>query len=109
MSLITHFVAFKYKDDVSEAERHHIASRFSALQDQCVHNGRWYVNVQGGKQISPEMTKATGYHHAWIVTFDSTEERDYYLDKDPAHQAFKREVGDKLEESFVFDLRNGGF
>ncbi|GAA5889205.1 hypothetical protein JCM6882_000674 [Rhodosporidiobolus microsporus] len=109
MSLITHFVAFKYKADVSEAERHLIASRFSALQDQCVHNGNWYVTVQGGRQISPEQTQASEYHHAWTVTFNSTEERDFYLHEDPAHNAFREFVGDKLESSFVFDLRNGEF
>lgn len=129
MGLITHFVAFKYKDESSDAERHLVASSFLALQDLCKLEGteQTYLSVTGGCNNSPEsfnkgcevrshrfrrfpQTLLTSLpQHAWVVTFRNTQERDYYLDKDPAHQAFKEKALPFVEDAFVFDFEQGTF
>lgn len=56
MGLITHIVAFKYKDGTTDAEKHLVASSFLALQDQCKLQGTEenYLSVTGGSNNSPE-------------------------------------------------------
>lgn len=44
-----------------------------------------------------------------MVTFRNAEERDYYLDTDPAHQAFKTSIADKIVDATVFDFTSGEF
>lgn len=43
------------------------------------------------------------------MEFSSAEERDYYVDKDPAHQEFKKLAGQVLERAQVLDFTNGVF
>ena len=47
--------------------------------------------------------------HAFVVTFRNAEERDYYLDTDPAHRAFKTSVADKVADATIFDFTSGEF
>ncbi|BGP34111.1 hypothetical protein JCM10296v2_005926 [Rhodotorula toruloides] len=110
MGLITHIVAFKYKDGTTDAEKHLVASSFLALQDQCKLQGTEenYLSVTGGSNNSPEGFNK-GCEHAWVVTFRNTQERDYYLDKDPAHQAFKDKALPFITDAFVFDFEQGTF
>ncbi|GAA5909938.1 hypothetical protein JCM5296_002539 [Sporobolomyces johnsonii] len=108
MGLITHIVSFKYKDDTSDAQRHLVASSFLALQDQCHLDGNTYLTVTGGKDNSPEGL-AKGFHHAWVVTFETAEARDYYTFKDPAHTKFKDLALPFVAEVFVFDFEQGVF
>jgi Stress responsive A/B Barrel Domain len=41
------------------------------------------------------------------VTFASAQHRDYYVDHDPAHNAFKLLVGPLLEKVVVTDFIDG--
>jgi hypothetical protein len=43
------------------------------------------------------------------MEFSSVEERDYYIDEDPAHQEFKTLAGQVLEKAQVVDFTNGVF
>jgi len=43
------------------------------------------------------------------VTFESEEDRDWYVDKDEAHQKFKELAGEAVEDVFVFDFEAGVF
>ena len=43
------------------------------------------------------------------MRFRNAAERDYYLDKDPAHQAFKASIPDKVVDAVVFDFDSGDF
>ncbi|GAA6003831.1 hypothetical protein JCM10207_006428 [Rhodosporidiobolus poonsookiae] len=108
MSLVTHIVCFKYKPTASDAERHLVASKILALQDQCQIDGSTYLTVTGGSNNSTEgLTK--GFDHAFVFNFSSTKHRDYYCDDDPAHQAFKAFCKDFVEDVFVFDFAGGEF
>ncbi|CEQ42800.1 SPOSA6832_04659, partial [Sporobolomyces salmonicolor] len=131
MGLITHIVSFKYKDDTSDAQRHLVASSFLALQDQCHLEGNPYLTVTGGKDNSPEgLAKGfqvrscsfergpprrrspslrSSQQHAWVVTFETADARDYYTFKDPAHIKFKDLALPFVAEVFVFDFEQGVF
>ncbi|BGP18538.1 hypothetical protein JCM10213_002949 [Rhodosporidiobolus nylandii] len=109
MGLITHLVILKLLPSLSDAERHLLASKFLALQDQCeLEGGGKYLTVTGGKQNSPE-GMAKGFEQVFNVTFETAEARDYYNDKDPAHQEFKAYVADKVADILVFDFEQGVF
>jgi hypothetical protein len=48
---------------------------------------------------------AKGMTHAFILEFDSKEDRDYYLLKDPVHRAFSEKAGPFIEDSLVVGKR----
>ncbi|SCZ89237.1 BZ3500_MvSof-1268-A1-R1_Chr1-1g01049 [Microbotryum saponariae] len=141
MGLITHIVSFTYAPTVSSSEKHLIASSFLALKERCVlprnfyadtqaesdeaktvgvegetlDGGRYIVECSGGCNNSPEGF-SRGFEHTFILTFRNKQERDYYLDRDPAHQAFKEMLGGKLADDgkgligvWVFDFEAGVF
>jgi hypothetical protein len=43
------------------------------------------------------------------VEFESAEDRDYYVRKDPAHLAFVKSIGDVIEKAQVLDFTPGVF
>jgi hypothetical protein len=45
--------------------------------------------------------------HGFVVEFSSTEDRDYYVKEDPAHQAFVKSIEDVLEKPIVLDFDDG--
>ena len=47
--------------------------------------------------------------HAFVLTFRNVRERDYYLDADPSHQAFKASIAEKVVDVVVFDFESGDF
>jgi len=44
-----------------------------------------------------------------VVDFASVEDRDYYVDRDPSHDAFKESIGDLVENVIVVDFTDGTF
>jgi hypothetical protein len=51
----------------------------------------------------------SGITHAFVVEFASAQDRDYYVEKDPAHRKFVRSLDGLLEKSQVIDYSNGSF
>ena len=47
--------------------------------------------------------------HAFILEFDSVEDRNYYIEEDPAHKAFQQSVAAVLDKVIVVDFTNGRF
>lgn len=47
--------------------------------------------------------------HAFVVQFSSDEDRDYYVNKDPAHFAFKQAAEPFIEKAVVVDFQNDVF
>lgn len=47
--------------------------------------------------------------HAFILRFNSNEDRDYYVKEDPAHQAFKDAAAEVVEKTLVVDFQEGVF
>lgn len=98
------------------------------LKDTCVHptSAKPYIlSFTGGKDNSPEGAQVgicslleilrdltasqNGITHAFSVEFESTEDRDYYVKSDPAHQAFIAFAGTVVEKAIVVDYTPGAF
>jgi hypothetical protein len=47
--------------------------------------------------------------HAYVVTFANVADRDYYVQDDVAHNAFKASLGDIVQDVLVFDFESGQF
>jgi hypothetical protein len=118
---IQHVVVFRYKADVTAQQKADIATRFVGLVNVAKHNGKPYiVSITGGKAISKEGFDQ-GLEQAFIVTFKTRADRDYFVGKpysdamDPAHKAMVKTVVPKLEADstgnptglFVFDYDDG--
>ncbi|KAI0690216.1 stress responsive A/B barrel domain-containing protein [Cytidiella melzeri] len=103
-------VMFRYHPTLSVSTKNDVASAFHGLKDACrlPDGSRYILSLDGGSFMSPE-GRGHGLEHAFVVTFRSLAERDYYLDKDPAHLAFVASILDKVAESTVFDFESGEF
>lgn len=112
--LLRHVVMFRYKPGTTNAMRAEITSRFLRLvQDSRRPDGSHPVrSIEMGVQNSGEGVDA-GLQQAFIVTFASEGDRNYYVGKpvvmdpawfDPAHEAFKEFAGPSLEKVVVFDF-----
>jgi hypothetical protein len=47
--------------------------------------------------------------HAFIMQFYSSEDRDYYVEHDPVHQAFKAAAAKIVQKAQVVDFLDGVF
>lgn len=47
--------------------------------------------------------------HAFILRFHSKEDRDYYVNDDPVHRAFKEAAAPVIESAQVIDFLEGVF
>lgn len=45
-----------------------------------------------------------GITHAFVVEFANAEDRDYYVQKDPAHQDFVRSLDGLIEKAQAIDF-----
>ncbi|KAF5564461.1 hypothetical protein FNAPI_2169 [Fusarium napiforme] len=87
---ITHTVLFQFKDNVDQKDITKTCDDFLQLKDLCIHptsKKPYIISLQGGKDNSPEGMQ-NGITHGFVATFESAEDRDYYVKTDPAHQAF---------------------
>lgn len=115
---IVHIVLFRFKADVSEADRDDVKRRFLALKHEGRRDGRPYIkDIVAGAQSSGEGAER-GFEMAFVVRFSSEGDRNFYVGApivaDPAycdqqHQAFKSVVGPRLDRQsagvLVFDFR----
>ncbi|GLA23906.1 hypothetical protein CBS115989_1114 [Aspergillus niger] len=103
---ITHIVMFQFKDGVSPEVIKDVCSRMLALKDNCIHptSQKPYIQAaSGGLDNSPEGIQH-GITHAFVVHFASAEDRDYYVAKDPAHQAFVKSLDGIIEKVQAIDF-----
>ncbi|KAI0825574.1 stress responsive A/B barrel domain-containing protein [Irpex lacteus] len=107
---IVHMVMFRYQPTLSQSTKNDVASAFLALKDSCrlPDGSRYIVSLDGGSFTSPE-GRGKGLEHAFVVTFRSKSDRDYYLNSDPAHLAFVASILEKVADSTVFDFESGEF
>lgn len=47
--------------------------------------------------------------HAFIMEFETAQDRDYYVNEDPVHLEFKKLADQVLEKAVVVDFTNGEF
>ncbi|KAK2787913.1 hypothetical protein FQN52_004378 [Onygenales sp. PD_12] len=67
------------------------------------------VLFQFKASASADTVKDDGITHAFVVEFENVEDRDYYVNKDPAHLAFVGGLGDAIQKVQVIDFTNGVF
>jgi hypothetical protein len=106
-----HIVLFKYKEDITEDQRQLIKKQFMALKNGSKRNGIPYIaSIISGSQSSLEGL-SKGYEQAFIVTFRSEGDRNFYVGTpavsdpqyyDQLHSEFKNFI-----EPFLRDGENG--
>ncbi|WGV98259.1 Dabb family protein [Vibrio sp. YMD68] len=104
--LIRHIVLFDLKDDVTDVEKQEIVNRFLALR-KSTRDGKQYIhNIEAGSQNSSREGQGKGYDLAFMVSFLSQSDLNYYVGTpaissaqfyDKNHQKFKEFVGPYLK------------
>ncbi len=115
---IFHVIAFRYKAEVTPAQRTDFARRIVALKNSAKRDGRPYiVSVKGGRAISREGYDQR-FQQMYVMEFKSTADRDYFVGQpylpamDPAHRevvdrllpSIESDDAGKLTGTFVFDF-----
>lgn len=118
---IQHIVIFKYRDGVEASTKADIAQRFIGLKDIARREGQPYIlSIVGGKAASKEGFDQ-GYEEAFILTFKTKSDRDYFVGKpyqdtmDPDHLALAKvampllmqDAQGKATGLYVFDFEDG--
>ncbi|KAH9875041.1 hypothetical protein J1614_004529 [Plenodomus biglobosus] len=108
---IIHIVLFTWNSTASTEQVEQACARMLALQEKCIHatSQKPYIkSFTGGRNNSPE-GRSEGMTHGFVVEFESVEDRDYYINKDPEHQAFVQFVGPLAQDVKVVDYTPGQF
>ncbi|KAL8702961.1 MAG: hypothetical protein Q9201_003865 [Fulgogasparrea decipioides] len=106
---VIHTVLFEFKPEVEAMTVHNMCRRMLSLKDECLHpttNKPYIKSCVGGKDNSPEGLQS-GITHGFVVEFENEGDRDFYVEKDEAHQAFKKDVGSCLVKAVVVDFTPG--
>lgn len=115
---LRHIVLLRFANDVPIATHELMIERFLRLKDDCLRDGRPYIrSIEHGRQESGE-GNGLGFEHAFLVTFDSEGDRNFYVGEpivhdpscfDPVHHAFKAAIGPTLAPQgvLVFDFFPG--
>ncbi|KAK4187126.1 stress responsive A/B barrel domain-containing protein [Podospora australis] len=108
---VHHVVLFRFKKDAEVDAVNAAMLKMLKLEEDCVapNSQRTYIkSISGGRDNSPEGLQ-DGFTHAFVVQFDNTDDRNYYIEQDPAHKAFQKEVDPILEKVTVLDFTKGVF
>tara|TARA_R110002153_G_scaffold120801_1_gene266065 strand:- start:195 stop:605 length:411 start_codon:yes stop_codon:yes gene_type:complete len=97
-SLLRHTVFFKFKEGTTSAQIKQVEDAFSALPSKI----EQIKGYEWGLNNSPEGLDK-GFTHAFILTFESEEDRAIYLPH-PDHKAFGAVLTPHLEDVFVVDF-----
>ncbi|KAJ9655791.1 hypothetical protein H2198_005411 [Neophaeococcomyces mojaviensis] len=57
--------------------------------------------------LTEQEVKEGGFTHGFVVEFASKQDRDYYVSKDPSHQAFVKKNSPQFEDVRVIDYEKG--
>ncbi|TDZ15217.1 hypothetical protein Cob_v011769 [Colletotrichum orbiculare MAFF 240422] len=100
-----------HKALVPQEEVKAICDAMLGLKEKCIQptSQQQYVkSMVGGLENSPEGLQ-DGITHVFVAEFESAEDREYYLHKDPAHLAFVQEAGKVALKVRVVDFTPGAF
>ena len=95
---LKHVVSFKFKSSASVQDIQKVVTEFKALPKRI----KGIKGFEWGTNISPEKHDK-GFTHCFILTFNSAQDRDVYLEH-PAHKEFGKIVGPVLDDVFVIDF-----
>ncbi|KAJ4369160.1 hypothetical protein N0V83_006244 [Neocucurbitaria cava] len=108
---IVHVVLFEWKPELTEEKIQEACKGMLALKEQCIRptsQKPYILSSSGGKNNSPE-GHSGGLNHGFVVEFASAEDRDYYVNKDPAHQDFIKFVLPLIQGARIVDYEPGKF
>ncbi|KAH7324906.1 hypothetical protein B0I35DRAFT_172005 [Stachybotrys elegans] len=106
---ITHTVLFQFKAGTNAEQISEACSHFLTLKQKCVQpetQSAYILSLKGGKDMSIEGMQ-NGITHGFVAEFASAADRDYYVQKDPAHKAFVEGLLPLLEKAIVVDFSDG--
>ncbi|KAI5777780.1 stress responsive A/B barrel domain-containing protein [Geopyxis carbonaria] len=110
MAPIVHVVLFSFKSSATLANIAEVCEEVLALPGKCIHpiTLKQYVKGTGGRDVSPEGLQR-GMTHGFVLEFESEEDREYYVHRDPAHVAFVKRLKELgvLERDLVVDFVRG--
>ena len=95
---LRHVVAFKFKDGATREQIKQVEDAFRDLKKKIkeIRDYEWGTNVS-------KENRNKGCTHGFILTFNSDQDRDTYIDH-PAHKEFGKIVGPVLDDVFVIDF-----
>ncbi|KAI0406535.1 stress responsive A/B barrel domain-containing protein [Xylaria palmicola] len=103
---VNHLVLFQFKDDASaEQVDEKAVAQMLALKEACLHPAtqKPYIrSLTGGKDNSTE-GRQDGIQYAFVVEFESVEDREFYAHKDPAHLNFVANALTNIAKAIVVD------
>lgn len=102
---------FEFKSTTEPSTIQDACNRMVDLRNQCIHptSKKPYITTSsGGRQNSPETNKAP-YSYAFVLEFASEEDRQYYVDEDPAHLEFKQSLKGMVQRVGVMDYTPGEY
>jgi len=108
---IVHIVLFEFKPNVPLATINDVCRRMLNLKTECIHPETKKPYVQsssGGRDNSPEGQQG-GFSHGFVVYFENEQDREYYLEKDPAHLAFVKTLDGIVQRGRVVDYEPNVF
>ncbi|PFH58912.1 hypothetical protein XA68_13061 [Ophiocordyceps unilateralis] len=130
MAPIVHVVFFQFKPELTAIERTRashpsfrpgseadqvpplqLCDQMLRLKDSCLHpqSEKPYIqSSMGGLDKSIEGAHG-GMTHAFVVQFASQEDRDYYVQEDPAHRTFVDSILPNLVKARIIDFTPGVF
>ncbi|KAL4959271.1 Dabb family protein [Aspergillus stella-maris] len=106
---VTHIVLYRFKPGLSPETIAQACQRVIDLGQKCVHPATrqpYIKSFRGGRNNSPEGCEK-GYTHAFVAEFETPEDRDYYVSRDPAHMQLNSETGWMVEDFVVIDFSAG--
>ncbi|KAF2236684.1 dabb-domain-containing protein [Viridothelium virens] len=106
---IVHVVLFEFKPNTTHKQVHDVCNRMLGLGQKCVHpdtQKKYIKSARGGRDNSPEGHQG-GFSHGFVFEFENEDDRKYYLEKDPAHLDFVKDVGTFVQNVRVIDFTTG--
>ncbi|KAI1438059.1 stress responsive A/B barrel domain-containing protein [Xylaria sp. CBS 124048] len=108
---IYHTVLFTFKPELSKEEIKDACDQLLSLGQRCLHptTGAPYLKVLGfGKENSIEGRQGD-VTHIMVAKFDNAEDREHYVNKDPAHGEVIQLVKPKVTKIQVVDFTPGEY
>ncbi|ROW07286.1 hypothetical protein VMCG_03953 [Cytospora schulzeri] len=108
---IIHVVMFAFEPLAPHEDIQSVCDRMLALKDNCIHpeSKQPYVKTGiGGKDNSPE-GKQNGITHIFVSEFENEQDREYYLNEDPAHLGFVKSLTGVVSKAQIVDFTPGVF
>ncbi|KAJ5626787.1 hypothetical protein N7528_004214 [Penicillium herquei] len=107
----TSIVLLQFKPEASSDDIKEVCSRMLSLKDRCLHPDTQKPYIQsynGGVDNSIEGMQ-NGFTHAFVIQFQSTEDRDYCVNGDKVHQDIVGSLDPIVEKAQVVDFTHGVF